>query len=146
MRGPDGRFLSAAAAAAATAAAAAPAPPPPPPQPVRQALPPGMIEARMKKARARLTWYTIATDPSHVWCYRCVQRLGDDRSVVCVPPSGPRRQKCGRCSAGKHACAPDPAPLGLQMRLRRYAAISVAVPSPLHEGIFQRALREWRDK
>ena len=67
---------------------------PPPPQPMRQAPPPVMIEARrMKEARAKLTWYPIATAPWHAWCYRCVQPLGEDRSVVCLPPSGLRRQK-----------------------------------------------------
>ena len=146
MRDFDDRFLFAVAVAVVIIAAAVSTSSSSSSQSMRQTLPPNMIKARMKKVRARLTWYIIATDFSHVWCYWCVQRLKNDRSMMCVPSSNPRRQKCDRCSTNKHACAFDSTSLKLQMRLRRYVAILMTMPSLFHEEIFQRALREWRDK
>ena len=115
-------------------------------QSMRQTLSSNIIETKMKKTKARLTWYIIIIDLSHVWCYRCVQRLKNDRSMMCVLSLSSRRQKCDWCSTNKHACAFDSTSLKLQMRLCCYVVISMTMSSLLHERIFQRALREWRDK
>ena len=115
-------------------------------QSVRQALSPNMIETKMKKVRTRLTWYIIIIDFSHVWCYRCVQRLKNDRSMMCVFSLSSRRQKCDQCSINKHACVFDSTFLRLQMRLHHYVVISMTMSSFLYKRIFQRALREWRNK
>ena len=146
MRDFDDRFLFAAVVVAVIAAVAASIFSSSSFQSVRQALPSNMIKTRIKKARTKLTWYIIIIDFSHVWCYRCVQRLRNDQSMMCMLSSSLRRQKCDWCSTNKHACAFDSTFLKLQMRLRHYVAISMTVPSLFHEKIFQRALREWRDK
>ena len=146
MRDFDGRFLSVVVVVAVIVAVVVSIFFLPSSQSMRQALSSNMIKTRMKKARARLTWYIIIIDFLHVWCYRCVQRLRNDRSMMCVLSSNSRRQKCDRCSANKYACAFDSILLKLQMRLRRYVVISMTMPSFLHEEIFQRALREWHDK
>ena len=146
MRDLDDRFFFVIVAVAAIAAVAVSTSPLLSSQSMRQTLPPNMIKTRMKKTRARLTWYIIIIDFSHVWCYRCVQRLKNDRLMMCVSSSNSRRQKCDQCSTNKHACAFDSTSLRLQMRLRRYVVILMTMPSLFHEEIFQRALREWRDK
>ena len=131
-RSPNGRFLPAAAAAATAAAAPPPAPPPPPPFPPVFAPPNGRPRRRKEEARARLICI-LGT-----WCHRCVRRLGDDKLVVCVPPSEPRAQKCDRCSPVKHRCDPNSAPVQHQLRLRQDAAIAVTNPCPLDEKMFRR--------
>ena len=74
--------------------------------------PTGRQRRRKEEARARLICIL------DTWCHRCVRRFGDDKLVICVPPSGPKGQKCGRCSAAKHRCEADPTSTHHQQRLR----------------------------
>ena len=111
-------------------------------QSVRQTLSSNIIKAKMKKIKTKLTWYIIIIDFLHVWCYQCVQRLKDDRSMMCVFSSNLRCQKCDWCSMNKYACVLDSTFLKLQMRLYCYVIISITMSSFFYEGIFQRALRE----
>ena len=115
-------------------------------QSMRQTLSSNMIKMKMKEARARLTWYIIIINFSHVWCYRCVQRLKNDWSMMCVFSLSLRYQKCDWCSTNKHACAFNSTFLKLQMRLHCYVVILITMSSFFYEKIFQRALREWRNK
>ena len=59
-------------------------------QSVRQTLPSNIIKTKMKKTKARLIWYIIIIDFLHIWCYRCVQCLKDNRLIMCVFSSNSR--------------------------------------------------------
>ena len=115
-------------------------------QSVRQTLLSNIIKTKMKKIKARLTWYIIIIDLLHVWCYQCVQHLKNNWSIMYMFSSSSRRQKCDRYLMNKHACAFDSIFLKLQMQLRHYVVISITMSLFFYKEIFQRALREWCNK